>query len=385
MGRVWRDKPDTPVRNRREKRTRLLPNKKYETIAEEPGVEEMHVPTVKPTKRVQNGDIHFAKHIKTVQKKSEIRLSRPPSTENSSNKTHAVPASRRSSYRVSASGHQTIQTTPRIEAAKGGDMLVNDEEQQMTVTSESVTPFICNDDEEEDCYSFASSISSLPSPEIFRRERYVETSTFLIKEELGLHLNIKNSTLLNVSNAETIHMHQPINLSSIFDVSEIVDEKNCEINQHGRPEAETRKHVDSFKSEKALELKTPPKLTNRRTILYKKKVWFKSPIIVDTLEATCIPGTKLTIYCNNEPAHTSSPSEQIQNDTVTSSANISSKEKALKLKVRSKRPASRESKFFGFIDDSDRDAFFDRMRIRSAKLKSAPLFPLTAPPEPSIL
>ncbi|XP_033996177.1 uncharacterized protein LOC117490522 isoform X3 [Trematomus bernacchii] len=384
MGRVWRDKPDTPVRNRREKRTRLLPNKKYETIAEEPGVEEMHVPTVKPTKR---------KHIKTVQKKSEIRLSRPPSTENSSNKTHAVPASRRSSYRVSASGHQTIQTTPRIEAAKGGDMLVNDEEQQMTVTSESVTPFICNDDEEEDCYSFASSISSLPSPEIFRRERYVETSTFLIKEELGLHLNIKNSTLLNVSNAETIHMHQPINLSSIFvlknilsaDVSEIVDEKNCEINQHGRPEAETRKHVDSFKSEKALELKTPPKLTNRRTILYKKKVWFKSPIIVDTLEATCIPGTKLTIYCNNEPAHTSSPSEQIQNDTVTSSANISSKEKALKLKVRSKRPASRESKFFGFIDDSDRDAFFDRMRIRSAKLKSAPLFPLTAPPEPSIL
>ncbi|KAL3042551.1 hypothetical protein OYC64_020478 [Pagothenia borchgrevinki] len=379
MGRVWRDKPDTPVRNRREKRTRLLPKKKYEAIAEEPGMEEMHVPTVKPTKR---------KHIKTVQKKSEIRLSRPPSTENSSNKTHAVPASRRSSYRVSASGHQTIQTTPRIEAAKGGDMLVNDEEQQMTVTSESVTPFICNDDddEEEDCYSFASSISSLPSPEIFRRERYVETSTFPIKE-LGLHLNIKNSTLLNVSNAETIHMHPPINLSSIFDVSEFVDEKNCEINQHGRPEAETRKHVDSFKSEKALELKPPPKLTNRRTILYKKKVWFKSPIIVDTLEAKCIPGTKLTIYRNNEPAHTSSPSEQIQNDTVTSSANISSKEKALKLKVRSKRPASRESKFFGFIDDSDRDAFFDRMRIRSAKLKSAPLFPLTAPtyPEPSIL
>ncbi|KAF3841142.1 hypothetical protein F7725_007004 [Dissostichus mawsoni] len=191
--------------------------------------------------------------------------------------------------------------------------------------------------------------------------------------------------MLNVSNAETIHMHQPLNLSSIIDVSEIVDEKNCEINQHGRPEAETRKHVDSFKSEKALELKTPPKLTNRRNISYKKKVWFKSPIIVDTLEAKCIPGTKLTIYRNNEPAHTSSPSEQIQNDAVTSSAGkLSFKEKALKLKVRSKRPViiSRESKFFDFIDDSDSDAFFDRIRIRCAKLRSAPLFPLTAPTYP---
>ncbi|KAK1882964.1 Folliculin-interacting protein 1 [Dissostichus eleginoides] len=51
------------------------------------------------------------------------------------------------------------------------------------------------------------------------------------------------------------------------------------------------------------------------------------------LEAKCIPGTKLTIYRNNEPAHTSSPSEQIQNDAVTSSAGkLSFKEKALKLK-----------------------------------------------------
>ncbi|XP_034062694.1 uncharacterized protein LOC117540221 isoform X2 [Gymnodraco acuticeps] len=262
MGRVRRasgipNKPDTPVRNKREKHKRLLPNKKYEAFAEEPGVEEMHVPTVKPTKPT---------HIKTVQNKSGLRLSRPPSTENSSKKTHAVPASRRSSYRVSASGHQTIQTTPRIEAAKGGDMLVNDEEQNMTVTSESVmsssmesdTPFICNDDdeEEEDCF-FASSFSSLPSPETFRRDIDVETSTFPIKEGLGLHLNIKNSTLLNVSNAETIHMHQPLNLSSIIDVSEIVDEKNCEINQHGRPEAETRKHVDPFKS--GLGVENPPK------------------------------------------------------------------------------------------------------------------------------
>ncbi|KAK5918290.1 hypothetical protein CgunFtcFv8_003066 [Champsocephalus gunnari] len=386
MGRVRRasgipNKPDTPVRNKREKYKRLLPNKKYEAFAEEPGVEEMHVPTVKPTKPT---------HIKTVQNKSGLRLSRPPSTENSSNKTHAVPASRRSSCRVSASGHQTIQTTSRIEAAKGGDMLVNDEEQNMTVTSESImsssmesdTPFICNDDDEEEEYCFfASSFSSLPSPETFRRDIYVETSTFPIKEGLGLHLNIKNSTLLNVSNAETIHMHQPLNLSSIIDVSEIVDEKNCEINQHGRPEAETRKHVDSFKSEKALELKTPRNLTNRRTISYKKKVSFKSPIIVDTLEAKYIPGTKLTIYHNNELAHTSSTSEQNETDTP-SAGNISYKEKALKLKVRSKRPViiSPESKFFDFIDDSDSDAFSDRMRIRCAKLRSAPLFPLTAPP-----
>lgn len=115
-------------------------------------------------------------------------------------------------------------------------------------SSGSDTPFSSDD---EDFYSSASSSpSSLPSPEIFRRENdgvcvriflypplsytfsffiliffvsssflfTAETVTFpMVKTEFFcLHPNIKNSTLLDVSHAQSIHMHQPPNLSAII-------------------------------------------------------------------------------------------------------------------------------------------------------------------------
>uniref|UniRef100_UPI0037E74814 uncharacterized protein n=1 Tax=Semicossyphus pulcher TaxID=241346 RepID=UPI0037E74814 len=250
---------------------------------------------------------------------------------------------------------------------------------------ESGTTFSSDDDDdEEDCFSSASSSSSsLPSPEIFRKDSYVEALTFPMKEALlGLHLHIKNSTLLDVSHAESIHMHHSPNLSTIIDASSILAEKKSEINLPRGPEAETKQHTDSFKSDEAFKSKTPPKLTNRRPISYKKKVWFKSPIISETFETKRIPATKLTVQHTTEPVQTSSPTEQIKPDAdPPSPGEISSKEEALPLMVSLKRPlksSPEKVKFFDFCNNSDRNMFFRGMRERSVRLRSVPLFPLTA-------
>ncbi|XP_037603544.1 uncharacterized protein LOC119475163 [Sebastes umbrosus] len=378
------NKRDTPVKralSRRDKLSecrRLLPNKHYEAFPEEPEVKEMNVPTVKPAHPVLTS-------IKPAHCKYVLRLRSPAFTENPRDKvvSPAAPA-----------GHQTIQTTPEPEAFKGGEMPVKEEKQNLTVTlgsissssMESDTTFSSDDDDdgdEEDSSASATS-SNLPSPEIFRRESYVETLTFPFTEELlGLHLHIKNSTLLDVSHAESINMFHPPNVSNILDVSTIFAEKSCEINKNRGPEAETKIHTDSFKTEKAFKGKTPPKLTNSRPISYKKKVWF-CPIIAETFEAKHTPASKLTI-------HMSSPAEQLQPDADTSRAGeINSKEEALRLTATLKRPVQsspEKAKFFDFIDNSDRDAFFKGMRERCVHLRSAPLFPLTAPEytEPFVL
>lgn len=112
----------------------------------------------------------------------------------------------------------------------------------------------------------------------------------------------------------------------------------------------------------------------------KKKVWFKSPLIVENFETKRTPATKLTIYNASEPVQTSSPVEQMEPDTDISREGEMNSKEALKLTVRLKRPVQNnveEAKFFDFIDDSDRDAFFQRMRERCVKLRSASLFPLT--------
>ncbi|XP_074467488.1 uncharacterized protein LOC141753066 isoform X2 [Sebastes fasciatus] len=390
MGRHKSNRPnkrDTPVKralSRRDKCRRLLPNKHYEAFPEEPEVKEMNFPTVKPAHPVLTS-------IKPADCKYVLRLRSPAFTENPRDKvvSRAAPANKKSGHRVSPAGHQTIHTTPEPEAFKGGEMPVKEEKQNLTVTlgsissssMESDTTFSSDDDDdgdEEDSSASETSIN-LPSPEIFRRESYVETLTFPFTEELGLHLHIKNSTLLDVSHAESINMFHPPNVSNILDVSTILAEKSCEIKG---PEAETKIHTDSFKTEKAFKRETPPKLTNRRPISYKKKVWF-CPIIAETFEAKHTPASKLTI-------HMSSPAEQLQPDADTSRAGeINSKEEALRLTATLKRPVQsspEKAKLFDF-DNSDRDAFFKGMRERCVHLRSAPLFPLTAPEytEPFVL
>lgn len=112
----------------------------------------------------------------------------------------------------------------------------------------------------------------------------------------------------------------------------------------------------------------------------KKKVWFQSPLIVENFETKQTPATKLTISDASEPVQTPSPVEPMKPDTdISKEAETNSKE-TLQLTVRLKRPVQNnieEAKFFDFINDSERDAFFQRMRERCVKLRSVPLFPLT--------
>lgn len=116
----------------------------------------------------------------------------------------------------------------------------------------------------------------------------------------------------------------------------------------------------------------------------KKKVWFKSPIIAETFKGKCNPAARvgLTIDDSREPVQTSSPAEQIMPDADTCRTGmISSKEEALQLKVLLERPVKsspEKANFFDFVTNSDQNAFFQRMRERCVKLRSAPLFPLTA-------
>lgn len=116
--------------------------------------------------------------------------------------------------------------------------------------------------------------------------------------------------------------------------------------------------------------------------MYKKKVWFKSPVVAKTFEADNTAATKLTIHSASDPVQTSSLAGQMEPDADTSIAGeINSKEETLHLTVTLKRPVQsspEKATFFDFVDDSDKDAFFQSMRERCVKLRSAPLFPLTA-------
>lgn len=119
-----------------------------------------------------------------------------------------------------------------------------------------------------------------------------------------------------------------------------------------------------------------PQITKKRPILC-KKVIFKSPIV-----AEIIPASKCVIRYTNEPVQTSSPADQMKPGEETSRAGeVNSEDDTLHLKVILKRPVKRSSNkatFFGFDSDIDRDVFFQMMRGRCDKLRSAPLFPLSA-------
>lgn len=102
-------------------------------------------------------------------------------------------------------------------------------------------------------------------------------------------------------------------------------------------------------------------------------------MIVENFETKRTPATKLTIYNASEPVQTSSPVEQMKPGTDISREGEMNSKEALKLTMKLERPVQNnveKAKFFDFIDDSDRDAFFQGMRERCVKLRSASLFPL---------
>lgn len=120
-----------------------------------------------------------------------------------------------------------------------------------------------------------------------------------------------------------------------------------------------------------------PQPTNRRPFLCKKKVWFKSPIT----EIKHCPANKLTRSDASEPLQTSTPVAHTKTEQDLSKESATDSTDAFQVKVRLKGTINNSPEtatFFDFISDSDRDAFFERMRERCVKLRSIPLSPLTA-------
>ncbi|XP_026039089.1 uncharacterized protein LOC113031267 isoform X3 [Astatotilapia calliptera] len=324
---IKRDTPVKPALTRRDQHRKLLFRKHYEAFPEEPEREVTNDSTVKP--------------------KSPVSV--------------------------------TV-----VEAHEGDEMSGKEDEQSLAVTPESftlssmetATTFSSGDTEDEDFLDSATS-NNLPSPEIFRRENKVETFNFSIEEDLlDLHRHIKNSTLLDVSHAESIHMHHPPNLSTILDASTILAEKTCEISNNREAGSAAKVQNDSLKSDKTFKRKTPPRLSYRRPILCKKKVSFKSPVIAETFDGKCIPASKLMTPSLNKPLQMSSPPEELKPD-----AEISSEEETLALTMllkRSVKTSHKKPKLFDFATDKERDTLFQVMRERCVKLRSVTLFPFTA-------
>lgn len=131
-----------------------------------------------------------------------------------------------------------------------------------------------------------------------------------------------------------------------------------------------------------------PQFTNRKPIRYKKKVCFKSPIIAESIGPKNIPAAKLPNENTGVPVLTSSPINLMTADADTLEADeIIIEDDTKPWRLTLKRPATaspEQATFFDFASDSDRDAFFQRLRDRYSRLRNAPLFPLDAvrPTEP---
>ncbi|CAL8279659.1 unnamed protein product [Arctogadus glacialis] len=179
--------------------------------------------------------------------------------------------------------------------------------------------------------------SSLPTPEVFRHEcdkgslsvLALRPLDFSIEEEL-LHPKVKNSTLLDVSNANNIHMEQPIDLSFITDWN--------------------------FKK---ISAKTRPSI-GAPLVEVQQKVHFHRPVFDVTLRPTDATQDARAAFrtCIKEPM---------------------GKVKAEIFDEQSKpnfprRPGQDPPRIFNFTCLEDRDAFFQRLRDRYTRLRSVPLF-----------
>ncbi|KAJ8347966.1 hypothetical protein SKAU_G00265550 [Synaphobranchus kaupii] len=115
-----------------------------------------------------------------------------------------------------------------------------------------------------------STDTSLPSPEVFRRADDEEALGFFVDELF--ELQVKNSTLLDVSHAVDINMRQPPNLSSILEVSMKRDEMDLE---KGVPQNVV--HAP---------FKQPKKMERTRHMKCRKKVTFHESVVRQE-ERTC--------------------------------------------------------------------------------------------------
>lgn len=191
--------------------------------------------------------------------------------------------------------------------------------------------------------SLSDTSSTMDSPEVFREEHCVDSSFFGVKDPTHRYLPIKNSTLLDLSHAKDILMHKPPNVSTIMDPPNPAENTN-EISNKRQPIDDECKIVKVTRSEKKRHQTKQPSPVFRKSIFFKKKVYFRSPLL-------------------SEKSRRESPK------TITPDP------EALKVDERNLKEGGI---FFDFTSDVEQNDYFQKIRERCTKLKNAALFPSTA-------
>eukprot|EP00063_Salmo_salar_P078645 XP_014053480.1 PREDICTED: uncharacterized protein LOC106603828 isoform X3 [Salmo salar] len=227
----------------------------------------------------------------------------------------------------------------------------------------------CDETDSADISSDTSS-SSLPSPEQFRREKVYEEIVAFPSEEM-LDLNVKNSTLLDVSHAEDIHMQQPPNLSSIIDISQMNDEKDQEKRRLALPIRSTYSDklfnayvsVESTPLAGGVTVPSVPKKTQRpvtirpRKIKCRKRVKFSDSVTTEKM-----------VVNNVEPVSDHTVSERTR-DTVDN-RETAAPEVVPQVLKRPTHHSPEQAKFFDFADEKERNTFFQKLRKRYSSVRS---------------
>ncbi|XP_008425097.1 U1 small nuclear ribonucleoprotein component SNU71 isoform X2 [Poecilia reticulata] len=357
-------KGGTPVRlatRRRERYKRLLTRKCYDTLPERIEEEEINEPKLKPVSPV-SASAPLTKN----------RRSQPASCVAS-----VVKASGQQNVSGKVSPTVTDQLIPEVKRCGGtpesGTSCVM--EAESTLNSEEDDDdddnYDSDDDDDYDEADASTTISNSSSPEIFRKERSVDTMTFPSRDDL---LQVKNSTLLEDSRAENIHSHHQPNLSTIIDASLSLAEEKCEISYHKTPEDEGKLNISASHSDQAFKKETSPKRSERKPITFRKKVRFKS---LDATEIQNEKEIKSPATSGKNTSSSSRPLQKIKPDPMTSRRSETSF-KAQPLPLAVKRPGrtcSEKASFFRFVNDDETRAFLHKMKETSVKLRSAVFFP----------
>ncbi|XP_062309159.1 uncharacterized protein LOC134013621 isoform X1 [Osmerus eperlanus] len=218
--------------------------------------------------------------------------------------------------------------------------------------------FFLSDCDDSSSSMDTSSCTSLFSPEVFRREEVLEEPVMFPSLGEPEELQVKNSTLLDLSYAEDINMQQPPNLSSIIDFSEVHDDRDPE----NRYPSGTDPAAGSTE-EKLLNVsieRTPlpcgysappvptkiPRQGKIRTIRCRKKVTFNSCVLLE------MPHDGLA----TPPANQGTGNPGVNCDGIVPREDVKN------LTLTPAFPTTPEqAKFFDFADKEERDAFFQRL------------------------
>ncbi|XP_072517797.1 uncharacterized protein [Salminus brasiliensis] len=200
---------------------------------------------------------------------------------------------------------------------------------------------------------------TLPSIEMFRKADTYDEGTGLVSEDEMLHRHVKNSTLLDLSHAEDIAMQQPPNLSSILELSPVIDGQAAKESFCLSPplpvsplssspllkqNKEPSKSPESTTSTAEVDIKT---CGDEERTPETKRVVVLSPVV----KRRPFTGRDKPIKCR-----------KVTFNDIVSTRDISVFKPQVESQTDPQEPSSERAKFFDFADQRERAVFFQRLK-----------------------